>query len=136
MAHLWVLQARVLPRGYFPDTTKSILFLDLRVVARAEDFFRRMGLPVLTVIWYLEGFKSDGATEKIFLAGKVEGWAESVGNLAGISCKHLHSDYDGLQKSLQKEWAFVQWVTSSIGYAFGPVEKLLWETFLTALFEG
>ena len=114
MSHLWVLQARVPPRGYYPDPTKSILVLDLRNVARAEDFFRRMGLPVLTVIWYLGGFISDGAAEKIFLAGNVEGWAKSVSTLVGIYRKHPQSDYDGLKKSLQQEWAFMQRVTSSI----------------------
>ena len=73
MSHLWVLQARVPPRGYYPDPTKSILVLDLRNVARVEDFFRRMGLPVFMVIWYLGGFISDGAAEKICLDRKIEG---------------------------------------------------------------
>ena len=33
--------------------------------------------------------------------GSVEGWAKSVGNLAGVSCKHLQSYYSGMQKQLQ-----------------------------------
>ena len=39
--------------------------------------------------------------EKSWLAGKVEGWAESVGILAGIARKHPHSAYAGLHNSLQ-----------------------------------
>ena len=62
-----------------------------------------MGLQVVMGSWYLGGFIGDGAAEKIWLAGKVEGWAESVGTLAGVSHKHLQSAYAGLQKSLQKE---------------------------------
>ena len=46
-AHLWNLQARGPPRGYFPEPTKSILVVAPRNVARAEWFFRGMGLKVV-----------------------------------------------------------------------------------------
>ena len=67
---------------------------------------------------------------------KITGWAESVETLAGVSCNHSQSTYAVLQKSLQQEWAFVQWVTPGIGDAFGPVVKALRETFVPALSEG
>ena len=73
--------------------------------------------------------------EKSWLAGKVEEWAEYVGTLAGLSCKHLHSAYAELQNSLQHEWAFVQRVTPGIRNAFGPVEKALRENLFPDLFE-
>ena len=88
-----------------------------------------MGLLVMTGSRYLGAFIKNGAAEKRWLAGKVEGWAESVGNLGGVACKHLQSAYSRLQKSLQQEWSFVQWVTPGIVYAFGPAEKALRETF-------
>ena len=56
--------------------------------------------------------------------------------LAGFARKHPQSAYAGLQKSLQKEWAFVQRVTPGVGESFGPVEEALKETFLPELFEG
>ena len=90
----------------------------------------------MTGSWYLGGFIRDGAAEKSWLTWKVEGWAESVGTLAGVSRKHPQSAYSGLQKSLHQELAFVQWVTPGIGDAFGLVEKALWETFLPDLFGG
>ena len=67
---------------------------------------------------------------------KIKGWTESVKILAWVSRKHPQSAYAGLQKSLQKEWAFVQWITLGIGDAFGPVEKALRETLVPDLFEG
>ena len=70
------------------------------------------------------------------MAENIKGWTESVEILAGVSCKHLQSSYAGLQKLLQQEWEFVQWVTPGIGDAFRPVETALKETFVTALFEG
>ena len=59
-----------------------------------------------------------------------------MGNLAGVSLNHPQSAYAGLQKSLQKEWAFVKRVTPGIGDAFVLVEKALWENFLPDVFEG
>ena len=59
-----------------------------------------------------------------------------MGILTRFSQKHLQSAYAGLQNSLQQEWAFVQQVTPGVGDAFGPVETVLKETFVLALFEG
>ena len=95
-----------------------------------------MVIKVVTVSRYLGGFISGGSAEKIWLDRKFEVWAESVGALAGVSRKHLHSSYARLQKSLQQEWAFVQRVTTGIGDTFGPVEKSLRDTFFPALFDG
>ena len=110
--------------------------MTLRIVAPSEEFFHGMELNIVTESPYLGGFIGDGATEKSCPTGRVEGWAESVGNLEGVSRKHPQSSYAGLKKSLQKEWAFVQRVTPGIGNAFCPLEKALQENFLPDLFEG
>ena len=125
-----------MPRGYFPDPTKSILVVAPMNVAMAEDFFRGMRLKVVTGSWYLGVFIGYGAAEKSWMSVKVEGWAEYVGTLAGVAHKHPQSAYIRLQKLPQQEWAFVQQVNPDIGYAFGTVNKVLQETFLPALFEG
>ena len=49
---------------------------------------------------YLEGFIGDGVAEKSCLAEKVEVWAEELGTLAGLTCKHLQYAYARLQESL------------------------------------
>ena len=67
---------------------------------------------------------------------KVERWTESIATLAGVALKHPQSAYAGMQKSLQQEWAFVQRVTPGVGALFGPVEEVLREVFLPALFRG
>ena len=59
-----------------------------------------------------------------------------MGILARFSRKHPQSAYAELQKLLQQEWTFVQQVTPGVGDAFGPVETVLKETFVLALFEG
>ena len=69
--------------------------------ARAEEFFRGMGLQVVMGSQQLGGFIGDRAVEKSWLAGRDEGGAESVGTLAGVFRKHPQSAYSGLKKSLQ-----------------------------------
>ena len=136
LVQLWYMQARGLPRGYFPEPTNSTLVVAPRNVARVEEFFLGMGLHIVTGSWYLGCFIVNEAAEKIWLAVKVEGLADSVGNLAGVSRKHPQYAYAGLQKSLQHEWAFVQRVTPGIGDAFGPVDRSLRKTFLLSLCQG
>ena len=136
MKNIWDLQTRGLPRGYFPEQTKSILFVAPRNLSRAEEFFCGMGIKVMTGKIYPGGFISESKAEKIWLARKFTGCAESVETLAGVYRKHPKSAYSGLQKSLQQEWAFVQRVTPGIRDAFGSVEKALQETFVLALFQG
>ena len=60
-----------------------------------------MVLKVVTGSWYLGGFIGDIAAENSWLDGKVEGWVESLGTLAGVSRKKPKSAYAGLKKSLQ-----------------------------------
>ena len=110
--------------------------MDPRNVARAEEFFRGMGVKIVTGSRYLGVFVGDRAAEDSWMAEKVMGWAESAKTLTGAVLKHPQSAYAGLQNSLQQEWAFVQRVTPGIGDTFGPVEDALWETFLPALFQG
>ena len=61
LAHFQDMHARVPPRGYFPDPTKSILVVAPRNVPRAEEFFRGMGVNIVTGSCYLGGFVGDGA---------------------------------------------------------------------------
>ena len=70
------------------------------------------------------------------MAVKIKRWTDSVDILVRVSRKHRQSAYEGLQKSPQQEWAFIQRVTPGIGDAFRPLETALKETFMPALFEG
>ena len=48
MAHFRDLQLRGPARGYFPEPTKSILVVDKRNVPRDKEYFRGMGIQVVT----------------------------------------------------------------------------------------
>ena len=102
MAHFRDLQLKGPDRGYFPEPTKSILVVLEQNVPRATAYFRGMGMQIVTGSRYLGGFVGERGTETQWVQTKVEGWAESVKNMAGVAHKHPQSAYADLQKSLQK----------------------------------
>ena len=85
-----------------------------RNVPRVEEFLRGIGVNIVTGRRYLGVLFRDGAAEDIWLAEMVQGWEDSVKNLAGVARNHPHSAYAGLKNSLQQEWAFMQRFTPSI----------------------
>ena len=50
----------------------------LQNVARVEDFFRGMGIEVVTGSRYLGGFVGNREADDRCLADKLQGWKESV----------------------------------------------------------
>ena len=84
--------------------------------------------------WYLGGFLGDMSAEREWFGKKIQGCKESVAILSGVTLKHPQSAYEGPQKSLQQEWAFVQRVNPGVGTASGPAEEALREVFVPALF--
>ena len=93
-------------------------------------------MVVVTGSHYLGGFIRYKGDKYTWIADKVQGWAELVETLLGVSRKHLQSTYKVLQNSLQREWEFVQRVTPDIGDASVQVEHPLREAFIPALFQG
>ena len=79
-----------------------------------------MGIRLGTGHRYLGGFIGDREAEERWLRDKIAGWEEYVETLAGMSRNHPQYAYEGLQRSLQQQWEFVQRVTPGIGDAFGP----------------
>ena len=55
--------------------------------------------------------------------------------LPGVARKHSQSAYAVLQKSLQQEWAFMQWVAPEIRDAFGFAEQDLRDTCIPDIFQ-
>ena len=88
-AHLRYFQARGPPRGYYLEPTKSILVVAPRNVAWAEEFFRGVGIKVMTGHRYLGVFIGESEAEKRWLSGKVVGCTKSVETIAGVYRKQL-----------------------------------------------
>ena len=75
------MQARGAPWGYFIEPTKSILVVETRIGARAEEFLRGMEIKVVTGSQYLWGFINKRAAKDSWLAEKLQGWRELVKTL-------------------------------------------------------
>ena len=88
MAHFRDLQLKGPARGYFPGPTKSILVVSENNVPQAKEYFRGMGVQVVTGSRYLGGFIGERETEDQWIQAKVEGWLESVRTLVGVARKH------------------------------------------------
>ena len=52
----WDLQLKEPTQGYFTEPTKSILVVAERNVPRAKEYFRGMGIKIVTGSQYLGGF--------------------------------------------------------------------------------
>ena len=59
-----------------------------RNVPRATEYFRGMGIQLVTGSRYLGGFVEERETEEQWVQTKIAGWAESVRTLAGVARKH------------------------------------------------
>ena len=69
--HLDELMVVGTPRGYFPDLTKSVLFVSSQNVPRVEAFFRGYGLQIMTGRRYLRGLVGSKAAQDSWLGEKV-----------------------------------------------------------------
>ena len=63
MAHFRDLQQRGMDQGYVPEPTKSILVVAEQNVPRAKEYFRGIGIQVVTGSRYLGGFVGERETE-------------------------------------------------------------------------
>ena len=91
-------------------------------VLRAEVFFWGYGLKIVMGSRYLGGFAGTEVSQIWQLEDKVEGWQYLVDIISGVACTRPKTSYGGLEKSLQKEWDFVQRITTDIGKGFQTVE--------------
>ena len=82
------IQVQGPPRGYFLEPTKSILVVAPRNVARVEEYFRGMGMTVVTRIRYLGRFIGDWDAYTMWFDEKVQGWADLIKKLSEVGRKH------------------------------------------------
>ena len=84
------------PRGYFLDSTKSILVLFMHNLAPEERFFRGKGLAIVTGSRYLGGYIGDVTPQKKWLGKKVQYWTGGIHTMAGVVYKHPQTSYASL----------------------------------------
>jgi hypothetical protein len=118
--------------GYYPEPLKSILVVKQANKATATEYFADLGFTaVVTGHRYFGGFLGANEDLQAWLRDKVSSW-----EYAGIAPKYPQTVYTGLQKSLQNEWQFVQYVKPGIADHFHGVEVALTTRCLPALFLG
>lgn len=120
--------------GYFPEPTKSILVTSQANVDRAKLEFSDLGFKIKTGHRYLGGFVGSDMARSEWLENRIQDWCFGVRELAKVAVKSPQTAHQGLLKSLQQEWQFVQRVCKDVGAFFEPIERAIKEDFLPALF--
>ena len=72
MPHFRDLQLKGPAQGYFSEPTKSILVVSVQNLPRATEFFRGMGVQIVTGSRYLGGFVGEWETERQWFRTKVD----------------------------------------------------------------
>ena len=77
--HMWGMMVQGPPQGYFLEITKRILFVLPRNSQRAEEYFRGMGVGVVTGSRHLSSFIGEIVPDKSWLDKKLKLWTKSGG---------------------------------------------------------
>ena len=110
-AHLEDILARIPPKGYFLETTNSILVISVQIVTRVQYFFCSIGLKIVTGNWYLGGYIRNVVPQAEWLGEKVHYWEETIKIVAGVARNYPQAAYAGLNNFLQEYFSLVQRAT-------------------------
>jgi hypothetical protein len=122
--------------GYFPEPQKSYLVVPERLKDRAESLFVPLGVKVVTGQRFLGGYIGDKEGRQIFVSKKIVEWCNYVEQLANVAKTQPQCAFASLTKSLQFEWAYIQNVVVDCQDLFSPLESMITEKFLPALFQS
>jgi hypothetical protein len=113
---------------------KSILVVQERNREKAKAEFHDFGFKVVMGTQYLGDFIGEADAQKTWVKVKTKEWADTISELAMVAKCYPQAAYAGLQKSLQREWQFLQRVTDGLGDEFLEIEQRLLTEFLPAFF--
>eukprot|EP00978_Attheya_sp_CCMP212_P024974 scaffold79458_cov43-Attheya_sp.AAC.1 len=122
-------------RGYFPESSKSILVVrETNLAAPVKAALGALGFQITTGNQYLGGFIGEAAPQEEWVREQTAAWAVAVTTLVQVCKRYPQLAYHArLQKSLQQEWQFLQQVTDGISTEFQADESSLKDDFLPAL---
>ena len=108
-AYLQKLQELGLPRGYFPEQTKSILIphpnLDRQEIAK---ILGDLGLIFSDGHRYLGGFIGSQQKKEEWIQEQTIVWSESISTLSRAAKRYPQSAYAAFTRSIQSEWTYLQ----------------------------
>ena len=119
--------------GYFPEPSKSFLFVDKQYAEEAHHIFDKYSITIVESKRFLGGFIGDGNEKDIYLKKKELEWVDKIKKLSFVAKTEPQCALSGLTKSLQAEWNFSYRVLSDSSQLFQPLENLLMEKFLPTI---
>jgi hypothetical protein len=94
---------------YFLEPSKSIPAVRDHSKEAAKAYFEDLGFTIVTGAHYLGGFVGETLDQTIWVEKQAKQWTtDAIGDLAFVAENYPQAAYEGLQKSLQAEWQFLQ----------------------------
>lgn len=100
-----------------------------------EKAFPQNTPKVVTNQRLLGGHLGDTLSKRRFVNDKVTKWVDLINSLTKIAVQQPQAAYTALTRSVQCEWQYLQRTIEGCGVWFEPIEKVLNDRFLPALFE-
>ncbi|CAM9595743.1 unnamed protein product [Heterosigma akashiwo] len=121
--------------GYYPEPRKSIAIVkDWRQLERAKQEFQGLGLEFVEASRFLGGFLGKEEVVRQLLEEKVTKWVEAVEDLSEAAVVYPQDAYVCFLKSLQCEWGYVQRVVEGAAAKLEPLDRVIQDKFLPAVF--
>jgi len=131
--HFHCLQQLSSTFGYFPEATKSVLVVSPSHQLAAQAFFSNLGaVNVCTGHQYFGGFIGEPNKLDSWFLPKIDHWLLGIHQLAQAAKQYPQAVYAALQKSLQMEWQYLQYMVKD--YPSFPPKDAIFHDFLDALF--
>jgi hypothetical protein len=124
------------PYGYLPEPRKSFLIVTREFEQSAKDLFDELGVTVVNGQRFLGGFIGDAEGRRAYVKEKVSNWCHCIDKLVTIAVSQPQMVYAAVTKSLQFEWSYFQRVLPECSEAFQPLETLMYDKLLPAIFGG
>ena len=125
------------PYGFHVQPTKCKLVTAVHNFPRASAFFRARTSSVAIVAGarLLGSYLGPPPQTHAWITAKVTSWAHRIQLLAAAADCYPQSAYVGMQRSLQHEWQHLQRTTPCDPKVFQPLEQVMAEQFIPALFQ-
>jgi len=122
--------------GYHANAAKTVLVVKPERLHDAECLFEGTGVRFSDGARDLGGAIGSDAFAQKFLEEKIGGLCSELEQLSTIAISSPQASYSAFTHGLQHKWTFLQRTHAGVAERFAPIEEVIREKFIPALFDG